>query len=85
MISSGIKTATFRLVAQCLNKLRHCMPLTIDSVISTFCSLLFYGNFGPLLKFLYSALSVINDFLSCFLCLILARSFTNFNVLESKG
>jgi hypothetical protein len=34
MIFSGIETATFRLVAQCLNQLRYCVLPTINSVVT---------------------------------------------------
>jgi len=61
------------------------MSLFINSVISKFCSLLVYSEFGPLIKFLYSALNVRNDPLFYFLSLIMIISLTDFNVLENSG
>ena len=75
----GIKTANFRVVARCLN---HRMPLLINSVISKFCSLLFYSKFWTLFELLYSAVSVRNDRIFYFLSLIMIISFIDFNVLK---
>ena len=71
MTTSAIKTATFRLVAQCFKQLRHRMPLIINSETSKFCSLLFYSKFGPFYKISYYTLSLRNNVLLHFSYIVL--------------
>ena len=61
--SIGNKNRDVSAEAQRFIKLRHSMPLVINSVISEFCSFLFFSKFWQLFKFLYSGLCVRNDFL----------------------
>ena len=70
-MTSAIKTATFRLVAQCFKQLRHRMPLIINSETPKFCSLLFYSKFGPFYKISYYTLSLRNNVLFHFSYIVL--------------